>query len=161
MDDSIEGLTRRALFVAGGIGTLALVGLAGATEAADAPAAAGPEKANVKLVETFIKSWSAKDLDAVMHSSTFLADDASVRMEEDKPPLIGPAAYAAAFKGFVSDGSRVKVKILQTFAKGPVVVNSRVDTVVSAGKPDQVFKVAGVFVVKNGKIKEWADYLVT
>ena len=155
MDNSTEGLKRRTLFLAGSIGSLALVGLAGKAEAA------GPEQANVKLVEDFAKSWGAKDTDSVMLSASFLADDASLRMFEDKPPVIGPAAYAAGFKSFISDGSRIKVKILQTFAKGPVVVNSRVDTVVAPGKPDQVIKVVGVFVVKDDKIKEWDDYLLT
>jgi len=160
MDDSIKGLTRRTLFLVGGIGALGLATIADDAEAADAPAA-GPEKANVKLVEEFIESWGAKDADSVMHSASYLADDATLRMFEDKPPVIGPAAYAAGFKSFISDGSRIRVKILQTFAKGPVVANSRVDTVVAPGKPDQVIKVAGVFVVKNGKIKEWDDYLTT
>jgi limonene-1,2-epoxide hydrolase len=159
MDDATEGLSRRTLFAAGGLGALALAGLASAAEADTAAPAAGPEKANEKIVDDFIKTWSAKDFDADKVCATFLADDASVRMVEDKPPLVGPAAVAAGFKSFTTDGSRVKVKILQTFAKGPVVVNSRVDTLVAAGKPDQAFKVAGVFVVKNGKIKEWTDYL--
>ena len=38
-------------------------------------------------------------------------------------------------------------------------MNRRIDTMKTAGKPDQVFKVVGVFVVKDGKIVEWADYL--
>jgi limonene-1,2-epoxide hydrolase len=160
LGNSIEGLTRRTLFLVGGIGSLGLATIAGDVEAADAPAGER-EKANLKLVEDFIKSWGAKDADAVMHSSSYLADDATLRMFEDKPPVIGPAAYAAGFKSFISDGSRIRVKILQTFAKGPVVANSRVDTVAAPGKPDQIIKVAGVFIVKNGKIKEWDDYLTT
>jgi limonene-1,2-epoxide hydrolase len=160
MDDSIEGLTRRTFFLAGAIGTLSLAAVAGDAETVDAPAA-GQEKANVKLVEDFIKSWGATDAESVMHSSSYLADDATLRMFEDKPPVIGPAAYAAGFKSFISDGSRISVKILQTFAKGPMVANSRVDTVTAPGKPDQIIKVAGVFIVKNGKIKEWDDYLTS
>ena len=160
MSDGMLGLTRRTFFLASGMGTLCLAGLAVEAEGADPPKA-GPEKANMRVVGDFMKSWGAKDADGVILSSTYLADDASLRMFEDKPPVVGPAAYAAGFKSFIAAGSRIKVKVLQTFAKGPVVVNSRIDTVVAPGKPDQVIKVAGVFIVKNGKIREWDDYLLT
>ena len=158
MEDDINVLSRRTLFLAGGLGAIAAATLATPAEA-DAPAAGDAEKANVKLVSDFCKSWAAKDFDADKMAATYLSDDSSVRMEEGKPALTGPAAVAAGFKTFTSNGGRVKVKILQTFAKGPVVVNSRVDTLVNPGKPDQPFKVAGVFIVKDGKIKEWSDYL--
>ena len=82
-------------------------------------------------------------------------------MEEDKPAIVGPAAVAAAFKGFMGPGVTLSVKILTSKSNGPVVVNTRVDTMKTAGKPDQAFKVVGVFVVKKGKIKEWTDYLDT
>jgi limonene-1,2-epoxide hydrolase len=80
-------------------------------------------------------------------------------MEEDKPAIVGPKAVAAAFKSFMPSGTTISVKILTSKANGPVVVNTRVDTLKTTGKPDQDFKVVGVFVVKNGKIKEWTDYL--
>jgi limonene-1,2-epoxide hydrolase len=79
-------------------------------------------------------------------------------MEEDKPAIVGPAAVAAAFKAFMGHGEKINVKFLSNVAHGPVVVNTRIDTMTTPGKPDQAFKVVGVFVVKGGKIKEWADY---
>ena len=163
MDNRTDGFSRRMLMVAGGLGALAASGLAASAAAADAPAAKGADAsvANVKLVNDFIKSWSAKDFDAEKVAAQYLAEDCVVRMEEDKPPLMGRAAVAAAFKGFLTNGTTLKVKISQTYAHGPVVANSRVDTMVVPGKPAQSFPVAGVFVVKNGKIKEWTDYLAT
>lgn len=112
------------------------------------------EKANVKVVNQFIKSWDNPD-----KAVTFLSDSASVRMEEDKPAIVGPTAVGAAFKGFMTPGTTLSVKILKTFVKGPVVMNSRIDTLKTKDKPDQSFPVVGVFVVKDGKIKEWTDYL--
>ena len=112
------------------------------------------EKGNVKVVNDFIAAWNDPD-----KAVTFLSDDASVRMVEDKPPVVGPAAVGAAFKGFMSPGTKLAVKVLQTTAEGPVVMNRRIDALTEAGKPPQAFKVVGVFIVKNGKIKEWADYL--
>lgn len=144
-------ITRRTAFVAGALGAVAVAGLTGASATA-APTEA--QKANIKIVEDFIKAWNEPD-----KSITYLADDASVRMEEDKPPVVGPTAVNAAFKAFMGHGETIDVKILSTFAEGPVVTNTRIDTLKTPGKPDQAFKVVGVFVVKKGKIKEWTDYL--
>lgn len=144
-------MTRRTLFVAGALGAVAVANLGGTAQAAETSASA---KTNIKIVEDFIKSWNEAD-----KSVTYLADDASVRMVEDQPPAIGPAAVSAVFKSFMGHGETIDVKILKTFAEGPVVTNIREDTLKTPGKPDQKFKVVGVFVVKKGKIKEWTDYL--
>lgn len=162
MDDRIDGLSRRALFLAGGLGALAAAGYAGGAEAEEMPpvAPAGVEKPNLKLVTDFLKSWAAKDFDADKVVPQYIADDCLVRMEENKPPLTNAGAIASELKAFTSNGTRIKVGIHQTFAKGPIVVTYRTDTIVVPGKPDQPFAVAGVFIVKNGKIKEWSDYLV-
>src|SRR4051812_49240599 len=136
MKDISTDLSRRALFVAGGMAAAA----AALTHAAPAAAAgaSAAEKANLKLVEDFVNSWSDPD-----KSVTFLASDASVRMEEDKPAIVGPVAVAAAFKGFMTGGVKITVKFLSNEARGPVVVNRRIDTLITPGKPDQPFKVVG------------------
>ena len=149
MDESITNVTRRNLFIVGGLGAVAATSLAG-TALAEGKA----KNPNVQVVEDFIAAWNEPD-----KAVTFLSDDASVRMEEDTPAIVGPAAVAAAFKAFMSHGETQSVKILTSTAKGPVVMNTRVDTMKTPGKPDQAFKVVGVFVVKKGKIKEWTDYL--
>ncbi len=144
-------ITRRTAFIASALGAAAMAGFG---RGAEASAKGAAQTANVKIVEDFIKAWNDPD-----KSVTYLADDASVRMVEDQPPVIGPAATAAAFKGFMGHGETIAVKILSSFAEGPVVTNIRIDTLKTPGKPDQSFKVVGVFVVKKGKIKEWTDYL--
>jgi limonene-1,2-epoxide hydrolase len=112
------------------------------------------ERANVKVVDGFIAAWSDPD-----KAVTFLAPEASVRMEENKPAIVGQKAVADAFKGFMKPGVTLHVKTLRTTVHGPVVLNKRIDTLKTKGQPDQVFPVVGVFVVKNGKIVEWTDYL--
>ena len=156
MDDSGFRLARRQLLVAGGAAVASALVLADRVEAAPLSAA---EKANSKLVEDFCLGWMAKNYDADREMARFLAADSAVRMVEDKPPVIGPAAVAAEMKSFTASGQSVDVKMLEIFAKGPVVVTSRVDTVKAPGKPDQVYKIAGVFIVKGGKITEWTDFL--
>jgi limonene-1,2-epoxide hydrolase len=112
------------------------------------------EHANAKVVNDFIAAWDDPD-----KAVTFLAPEASVRMVEDQPAIVGPKAVGDAFKGFMTPGVKLHVKTLRTTVHGPVVMNKRVDTLKTKGKPDQVFPVVGVFIVKNGKITEWTDYL--
>jgi limonene-1,2-epoxide hydrolase len=144
-------ITRRTAFVAGALGAVAVATLGKTAIAAEEKS---DSKANVKVVEEFIKAWNDPD-----KSVTYLADNASVRMVEDQPAVVGPANVAAAFKGFMGHGEKLDVKILNTYAEGPVVTNKRIDTLTTPGKPPQGFKVVGVFIVKKGKIVEWADYL--
>ena len=113
------------------------------------------ERANLKVVSAFMSSWNTPD-----KTAQYLAPKASVRMVEDQPPAVGPDAVVAAFKSFLVPGVRVEVDVLETIVHGPVVVNSRIDTVKTDGKPDALYPVTGVFVVKDGKIVEWTDYLL-
>jgi limonene-1,2-epoxide hydrolase len=145
--DSHRTITRRMALMAAGL--VAMAGLA-----ATIPGARAAGNGNVKLVTDFCDSWNDPD-----KSVEYLTPDASVRMVEDQPAVVGPAAVAAAFKGFMGHGETISVKILSSYAAGPIVVNKRIDTLKTPGKPDQAFKVVGVFTVKDGKIKEWTDYL--
>ena len=146
----LNTLNLRRHFAAAALVALFMLGLA-------TPVMAGgntKEKANVKVVNEFIAAWSNPD-----KAATFLAPEASVRMVEDQPAIVGQKAVADAFKGFMTPGVTLTVKTLRTTVHGPVVMNKRIDTMKTAGKPDQVFPVVGVFIVKNGKITEWTDYL--
>jgi len=141
---------RRRFLIACLIGAVTVAGMTDISTTAES----ATEKANVKAVNDFMASWDDPD-----KSVTFLSPDASVRMVEDQPPVIGPAAVAAAMKSFMTPGLTLTVETLSTTAQGPVVLNKRIDTMKTPGKPDQVFPVVGVFVVKDGKITEWVDYL--
>ena len=44
---------------------------------------------------------------------------------------------------------------------GPLVINRRTDVVLVPGKPNVNYEIAGVFLVKDGKIREWVDYNAT
>lgn len=112
------------------------------------------EAANVAVVDAFIAAWDDPD-----RAVEYLASDASIRMIEDQPPIVGKTAIAEAFKGFMTPGVTLTVETLQTTVHGPIVMNKRIDTMKTEGQPDQVFPVVGVFLVKNGKITEWTDYL--
>jgi len=148
-------ITRRKAIVAGALGAVAAATLGKTAGAADAPAKSDT-KANEKVVKDFIAAWNDPD-----KAVTFLADNCSVRMEEDKPAITGPAAVGAAFKGFMGPGVKLEVKTLKTYSEGPLVTNKRIDTLTTPGQKPQSFPVVGVFIVKKGKITEWTDYLDT
>ena len=146
----IDKPKRRTPFIVGLLAMLAAASMA----CTSAVVENATEKANMKVVADFIASWDDPD-----KAVSYLSADASVRMVEDEPAVVGPAAIAAAFKSFMTPGMTLTVETLSTTVHGPVVLNKRIDTIKTPGKPDQVFPVVGVFVVKEGKIDEWADYL--
>ena len=150
-------LTRRAaLLTVGGVGFgAAILGLGAASAA---PSAA--ESRNAKLVRNFCKVWKGKDIDLDKVADAYLADDCVLDLVEGQPPAVGKAAAKALFQAFMKNGERYDLKIVETFAKGPVVANSRVDTTIVAGKPPEAAPVVGVFIVKDGKIGKWSDYPV-
>jgi limonene-1,2-epoxide hydrolase len=152
-------VARRTLVGAAGFGVL--VGFAGVANAAGGAAAAKhPQDANLALVKAFIASWTAPDFDPDVSMPKFLAPECNVRMMETMPFQTKPAEVATTFKGFLAPHMQLHVKYLSTYVRGPIVVTHRIDTVTVPDKPDQKFEVAGVFFVKDGKIKEWTDYVL-
>ena len=154
--------SRRGLMLGGGLGAFALAGLATTAQATPAAGATltPAEAANLKLVQDFIATWGAADFDPDKVMPVYLASDGRVRVLQDQPFVTGPAAVAAAFKPYLQHGERFKVKFLDVFARGPLVTTHRIDTQVAPGKPDVKMEVLGVFLLKDGKIQEWTDYLV-
>jgi limonene-1,2-epoxide hydrolase len=138
------------MLYAGVVCALFVTGLAGPARAEESAA----DKAKIKVVNDFIAAWNEPD-----KAVTYVSDKSSVRMVEGQPAVIGPAALDAMLKSILTSGTTVSVKTLNTTVRGPVVVNKRVDTIKSPGKPDQAFPVVGVFLVRDGKIAEWIDYL--
>lgn len=148
-------LSRRMLVATGGLGAAAL--MAGGASAA--PPTSAAEDAHLKLVTDFCDSWGTADFDADKVMATYLAPECHVRVIDSQPFLTSPAAVAAAFKAYAPHGERFKVQYLSTYARGPVVVTQRIDTQVGGDKAGQSFPMVGVFVVRDGKIKEWTDYV--
>jgi limonene-1,2-epoxide hydrolase len=155
----MEALTRRTAFLAGALGAAATGMMAPAASAAPEPT--GAEAANVKVVKDFCATWSATDFDPDASVRTYFAPDASVRVLDTMPFVVGQAAIGAAFKPFLQHGERFKVQFLDVYTKGPLVVAHRIDTQVAPGQADKAMELVGVFLVRQGRIKEWTDYLVS
>ena len=144
---------RRAVIGTGALGAAALAMMAGKAEAASMSA---QEKANVAVVNAFLKAGERKD-DA--GSMQYLAEDCAYRYVETAPVDKGHAAIAKRLAGFSDQADKVELKVLSTFAAGPIVINHRIDHFTSKTKP-LLFEGVGVFFLKNGKIKEWTDYTI-
>jgi limonene-1,2-epoxide hydrolase len=155
MDATDLLVTRRKLFLAGGLGAIALA----AAKSANAVDVGGVDKANIQLVKDFCKAWADDPPDSENMANHFLAEDCIVRFGETIAPVTGQVAAAALFESFLGNGQRYDLRILETFAHGPIVVNSRMDSTIRGARTIHPTPVVGVFFIKDGKIKEWSDYV--
>jgi limonene-1,2-epoxide hydrolase len=141
----------RRRFLAASSGLAAVAAFAGPAEAAETTA---DERANVKVVNDFCAAWPSHDLAKVM---AFFSDNGAYRMTETMEPAKGKDAVTARVKSIID---RVeKFEVLDTFARGPMVINERIDRF--SGGPLKAWHGVGVFFLKDGKIVEWYDYTIS
>lgn len=114
------------------------------------------EAANVKLVEDFCASWSTLDLAQV---TSHMSVDSIYRMSETTPPVTGHEGVIGIMEPWFESSNAIEFRILETFAKGPLVINHRVDTFSSDTRPLR-WEGVGVFFLVDGRIKEWSDYTI-
>ena len=138
-------------FLATGAGLAAVAAFARSANAAEMTA---DERANVKLVNDFCSAWPSHDLAKVM---AFFADNGAYRMTETMEPAKGRDAVTGRVKSIID--SVVKFDVLDTWARGPMVINERIDSF--SGGPLKAWHGVGVFFVKDGKIVEWYDYTIS
>jgi len=112
------------------------------------------ERANVKVVNDFCAAWETHDPAKI---TAFFTDDCTYRPIETAVPAKGRDAVTALIKTFVANVQRFE--ILETFARGPMVVNERIDRF--TGGPLRSWRGVGVFFLKDGKIVEWNDYTIS
>lgn len=148
MTNEATGLSRRALLTGGlGVAALAMASPAGAAE----PTAA--ERANMRIVEEFCAAWPSHDLDRIL---AFFADNGVYRMTETMEPAKGREALKTRISTIINNVTRFE--ILDTWARGPMVINERIDTF--ANFQLKSWRGVGVFFLRDGKIVEWFDYTI-
>lgn len=114
------------------------------------------EQANLDLVNGFCAAWATRDMDAIL---PFLSDDCVYRMSETTPPANGHAGVTERLGSWVERSSRIEFRVLESFARGPVVVNHRIDRFIVSPNP-LTWEGVGVFFVADGRINEWFDYTI-
>ena len=153
LESSTDSTTSRRRFlqaaVAGAAGSLVIPGLASAAEWTAA------EKASVKVVNDMCAAWKAPlDFDAI---GRFLAEDCVFRASETAPPMKGRQAIVDGLRKMLGAPSKAGFEIVQTFARGPIVVNERFDRFTMPNRQVD-WNGVGVFFVRDGLIAEWSDY---
>ena len=155
MSTSDSGTNRREFLAAGGLGA-ALLLVAGESRADDSGTSA-VEQANEKVVNEFCATWETLDIDKVV---AFLDDKIVFRMIDNSPFIEGKQAIIDGIGQFLATRTSARFEMLRSTAIGNIVVNERFDHFGKEEGPADAFHVTGVFLVKNGKIVEWRDYMM-
>ena len=111
------------------------------------------EEANLALVSDFCAAFATRDMTKI---ASYLAPNCSYRITETAAPAVGAAAVER-INSYVERSSTIEFKILDSWTRGPMVINERID---SFTRPDArpSYHLVGVFLIKDGKIAEWTDY---
>ena len=145
---------RRQFLTASFAGTAATLGLPGLATAAEWTEA---EKANVKIVNDMCAAWTAPlDLDRI---GRFLAEDCTFRASETSASVKGRQAIVDGLRKMLGSPEKAQFEIVQTFARGPLVVNERFDRFTLPSRSIN-WNGVGVFFVRNGLIAEWSDFTI-
>ena len=86
----------------------------------------------------------------------FLADDC-IRGTEDIRVRGRQAILDELTKGY-KDTEAADFKIIQTWARGPLLMNERLEHTTLRGRPAGAWHGLGFFNLKDGKIKEWRTF---
>ncbi len=138
-----------------GAGLAAAGGFAGLTQPASAQELSAREQANLDLVTEFCAAFATRDMDKIR---SYLADDFVYRLAEFAPWRSGEDGLNA-MRSYVDSSETIQFEILGSWARGPIVVNERIDRF--TGERTRDIHLTGVFFVVDGKIREWADYSYT
>ena len=146
------GVTRRAFLTSGGAGVVAAV----ATRPLEAAQQTAAEQSNIAAVNDFCATFVVPmDWDKM---ASFLAADCKFRGSQTLPMVEGSDAIVEFLKGFAGNATAMSFEVFDTWARGPVVVNHRVDKFVLPENSIEA-TVVGVFYLVDGKIAEWTDYV--
>jgi limonene-1,2-epoxide hydrolase len=149
-----DSIHRRRFLTAAGLGTMAALAMPGLAAGADWTDA---EKANVKVVNDMCASWIAPlDFDRI---GRFLADDCVFRASETAMPIKGRQAIIDGLRKMLGSPQKAQFEIVQTFARGPIVVNERFDRFTMPQRNIN-WNGVGVFFLRNGAIAEWNDFTI-
>jgi limonene-1,2-epoxide hydrolase len=160
----LDTLNRRELFV--GASLLAVLGIqdaiAGAhtaprIELSEAEQAA-LEKANDALIASFVRDYATRDADVL---SRYVADDIVYQITTGMPEVVGIEAFRKHNDNMFKGLDKVDWINLRQFAIGQIVINDRIDEFYpypGSKTPRMRFRVAGYFLIEDGKIKVWRDF---
>ena len=114
------------------------------------------EEENERLVTQFCLDWAKRDADLLVE---YLADDIEYQMYEGRPDIVGHEQFKTELGDWLKGLKEVKWEINRSHAIGELVINERVDHFIAEDEKKTFhLPIAGVFLVRDGKIKMWKDY---
>ena len=153
MKNLIEQAHRRD-FLTAAVGTLAAVTIPTRLHATELTSG---EQEDTKVVTDMCAAWTAP-MD-MARLAPFLSDDCVFRASATAEPVTGHDAIFAFLQRIVGEATFCEFEVVETFARGPIVVTDRWDRFVLPTRKIDWHGV-GVFYMKDGKIAEWSDYTV-
>ena len=149
---------RRDILTASGSGLLPawLASPAGAQENSIGDNLSAAEKDNIALVDRFCQAWEAMDLGQVCAT---MSAQCVYRQSQNTPPVTGYQAITEMMQSWIDSASAITYEVLETFARGPVVFNHRIDIYHSDNDARHLeWEGVGLFLVADGLIQEWQDF---
>lgn len=115
------------------------------------------ERVNEALVFKFCEAWKSLDNETILG---FLDPEIEYHINEGAGVLNGHAAFTKTIGAWLNTIKTTQWDIYRSFTLGEMVVNERVDHFYFKDKetPDWHLKIAGMFIVRDSKIRFWRDY---
>ncbi|MBI1814765.1 MAG: nuclear transport factor 2 family protein [Deltaproteobacteria bacterium] len=108
---------------------------------------------NENVVRKFCAAFARRNIQELL---SFFAEDA-VYHNVPVEPVHGHDGIRNTFEMFVAPAEKIEFEILHMSSVDDIVMNERIDRFLIAGR-QVALPVAGVFVIRNGKIAAWRDY---
>ena len=112
------------------------------------------EKANIRLVDKFCSAWEAMDLQQVTATMT---EQCIYRQSQDTPPVTGHQGVIDLMQPWIESSHAITYEVLETFSRGPVVINRRID-IYHSETNNLEWEGVGLFLIEDGLIREWQDF---
>ena len=142
---------RQALGWAGGLALLAATNLR-----AEEKMATELEKSNEALVNQFCADWSKQDAELL---TGYFAEPFEYMVWEGGPVITTNEEFIKQMGPFLKNLKSVNWEIKRSLAMGPMVINERIDYFNAEDpKYSNAPHIAGLFIVRDGKIAIWRDY---
>jgi len=117
------------------------------------------ERDNQERVTEFCKAWAKRDVQLLL---PFLSERIEYHMWDSEGAIVvhGIEQFVETLGPFFESTTRIDFDILRTQAMGKVVINERHDLFCfGEGGSEWFFPVVGVFILEEGKIIHWKDYV--
>ena len=114
------------------------------------------EQANEDLVNSFCRDWSRQDAGLL---TTYFAQPFEYMVWEGGPVITTNEAFVQQMGSFLKKLKAVEWEMVRSHVMGPMVINERIDHFYAHdSKYDNHPRIAGMFIVRDGKIAIWRDY---